>query len=173
MPKDFARTICIDKDNNKWISYISAGLYVFNDDTLYTYNPQNSGLKSKWVTALAADKLGNVWIGEDGLTVFRRGGVILSTESCIKSPSSYFLKQNYPNPFNPVTTISYSLPKESYVEMSVFDILGRKITTLVNIKQNAGEYNVQFDGSSLSSGMYIYSILAGQYKASRKLVLLK
>ncbi|MDP4175841.1 MAG: T9SS type A sorting domain-containing protein, partial [Bacteroidota bacterium] len=79
----------------------------------------------------------------------------------------------YPNPFNPATTISYSIPKQSRVELKVYDILGQQVSTLVNKEQNAGEYNVMFDGTSLPSGIYIYTLTAGNYMASRKLMLLK
>ncbi|MGE5679923.1 MAG: amidohydrolase family protein, partial [Bacillota bacterium] len=86
---------------------------------------------------------------------------------------SFQLNQNYPNPFNPTTTIRYSIPRESFVELKVFDLLGREVTTLINKEQSPGEYKVQFDGSSLPSGVYIYTIQAGQYRASKKLMLLK
>lgn len=79
----------------------------------------------------------------------------------------------YPNPFNPSTTISYSIPKESHVELKVHDMLGREVSTLVNQKQVPGEYKVQFNASSLSSGVYIYSIHAGDYRAGKKLLFLK
>ncbi|MGE5401959.1 MAG: S8 family serine peptidase [Ignavibacteriales bacterium] len=88
-------------------------------------------------------------------------------------PKQYVLHNNYPNPFNPATTISYSLPKQSYVDLKVYDILGRKITTLVSKTQGAGEYSVQFNGSSLPSGVYIYTIQAGDFRDSKRLLLLK
>ncbi|HEX2868999.1 MAG TPA: T9SS type A sorting domain-containing protein [Ignavibacteriales bacterium] len=89
------------------------------------------------------------------------------------APLSYSLSQNYPNPFNPSTTISYSIPKQSYVELKIIDMLGREISTLVSKKHTAGEYKVQFDASNLPSGMYIYSIQAGDFRDSKKLLLLK
>lgn len=81
--------------------------------------------------------------------------------------------QAYPNPFNPTTTISYSIPKASPVELKVFDMLGREIQTLVSKEQSAGEYNIKFDASSLPSGMYVYSIQAGELRVSKKMLLLK
>lgn len=86
---------------------------------------------------------------------------------------SYSLGQNYPNPFNPVTAITYTIPKESHVELVVYDMLGRTAATIVDKEQAAGEYKVQFDGSSLPSGIYIYSIHTSEFRASRKLLLLK
>jgi hypothetical protein len=88
-------------------------------------------------------------------------------------PSSYSLSQNYPNPFNPVTNIHYEIPKNGFVKLVVFDILGREIQTLVNEKQNAGTYEVTFDGSNLSSGIYFYTLSVGDFKETKKFVLLK
>lgn len=80
---------------------------------------------------------------------------------------------NHPNPFNPATTIRYEIPSGMHVELKVYDMLGREVTTLVNKEQPAGEYNVVFDGSHLPSGVYIYTIQAGKYKESKKLMLIK
>ncbi|MCU7493899.1 MAG: T9SS type A sorting domain-containing protein [Ignavibacteria bacterium] len=88
-------------------------------------------------------------------------------------PLSYEMSQNYPNPFNPVTTIRYSIPEASRVELKVYDILGREVTTLVNKDQNRGSYSVQFDAGKLSSGIYIYRISAKNFTKTSKMVLLK
>ena len=88
-------------------------------------------------------------------------------------PDKFSLLQNYPNPFNPSTNIRYDIPKNGFVKLVVFDILGREIETLVNEKQNAGTYEVTFNGSNLSSGIYFYTLSAGDYKETKKLVLLK
>ncbi|HEX2867781.1 MAG TPA: YCF48-related protein [Ignavibacteriales bacterium] len=80
---------------------------------------------------------------------------------------------NHPNPFNPATTIRYEIPSVMHVELKVYDMLGREVTTLVNKEQPAGEYSVLFDGSDLPSGVYIYTIRAGKYKESKKLMLIK
>lgn len=85
----------------------------------------------------------------------------------------YHLGQNYPNPFNPATVISYSIPERSLVRLKVFDILGREVSTLVSELQNKGEYRVQFNASHLPSGVYIYTIEAGRFRDSKKLVLIK
>lgn len=83
------------------------------------------------------------------------------------------LKQNYPNPFNPSTTIEYFLPKAEYVQLKVYDVLGREVATLVNERQIAGSYQVQFNASNLSSGMYIYKISAGSFSSARKMVVIR
>jgi hypothetical protein len=88
-------------------------------------------------------------------------------------PTEYTLYQNYPNPFNPTTTIKYDLPNTSDVSLIIYDILGRKIKELVNAKQQAGRYEIQFNASNLASGVYIYQLIAEKYMSSRKMILLK
>lgn len=88
-------------------------------------------------------------------------------------PSRFYLFQNYPNPFNPSTVINYSLSKDVFVVLKVYDILGREVASLVEEKQLIGNYNVEFDGSNLSSGIYFYRIQAGDFVETKKLILLK
>ncbi len=87
--------------------------------------------------------------------------------------NKYVLSQNYPNPFNPSTLINYSLKNSGKVTLSVFNILGQKVATLVNKVQNAGQYKISFDASQLSSGVYIYRVQSGSFIQSKKMVLLK
>jgi hypothetical protein len=88
-------------------------------------------------------------------------------------PLKYFLSQNYPNPFNPTTHIQYAIPKTTDVKIEVLNILGKRVATLENAKQNAGYHAVDFDASNLASGIYFYRILAGEYVGVKKMVLLK
>ncbi len=88
-------------------------------------------------------------------------------------PAKFEVSQNYPNPFNPSTTISFSLPETQQVTVEVFNLLGQVIKTLVNEKLNAGKYNYEFDASNLSSGNYIYRVIAGKNVRIRKMMLLK
>ena len=83
------------------------------------------------------------------------------------------LRQNYPNPYNPSTTISYSIPSQSHVTLKIFDILGREVETLVNKQQSQGNYEVSFDASNLTSGVYFYRIQAGKFVDSKKMLLLR
>ncbi len=89
------------------------------------------------------------------------------------SNNSFVLLQNYPNPFNPLTTIQYQLPANDLVSLKVYDILGNEAASLLNQVQNAGSYEIQFDGSSLASGIYYYQLRSGNYVETKKLVLLK
>jgi hypothetical protein len=85
----------------------------------------------------------------------------------------YELEQNYPNPFNPATVINYSIPKASNVTLKVYDILGNEVATLVNKFQTANSYQVDYNAASLASGVYFYTIQAGNFTLSRKMLLLK
>ncbi len=88
-------------------------------------------------------------------------------------PAEYSLYQNYPNPFNPVTIIKYQIPNSGFVTIKVYDVLGREVSVLVNEEKKAGSYNVNFDGSNLSSGIYFYTLITEKYVSTKKLVLLK
>lgn len=86
---------------------------------------------------------------------------------------TYALVQNYPNPFNPTTTIKYQIPKNGLVTLKVYDILGSEVTTLVNEFKNIGRYEISFDASKLSSGVYIYRLTANDFSNSKKMILMK
>ena len=93
-------------------------------------------------------------------------------------PYTYHLFQNYPNPFNPVTKIRYDIPKDALVSITIYDIMGRSIRSLVKSRQTAGYRSIQWNatnnlGQPVSAGIYIYMIQAGEFMEARKLVLLK
>ena len=86
---------------------------------------------------------------------------------------NFYLGQNYPNPFNPSTTIRFRIAESGLVSLKVFDILGREVATLVNEVKPAGNYEVEFDGGELASGIYFYRLKAGGFTQTRKAILLK
>ncbi|MGE5436306.1 MAG: T9SS type A sorting domain-containing protein [Syntrophothermus sp.] len=90
-----------------------------------------------------------------------------------KIVNNFTLSQNYPNPFNPTTTIKYSIPKQNYVSLKVYDLLGNEVAQLVNEEKPAGKYEVSFNASGLSSGVYFYKINSGEFSQVKKLLLLK
>ncbi len=89
------------------------------------------------------------------------------------TPQKYSLSQNYPNPFNPSTVIRYQLPVNSSVTLKVYDVIGREVAIVVNEVKEAGSHTVQFNGSSLSSGVYFYTLKAGSFTTTKKLLLMK
>ena len=88
-------------------------------------------------------------------------------------PATFALETNYPNPFNPTTTIHYALPRASLVRLEVFDVLGRKVATLVDATQAAGQYKATFEASHLTSGVYLYRLTAGAFIETRRMILAK
>lgn len=89
------------------------------------------------------------------------------------NPLAFKLSQNYPNPFNPSTNITYSISSASDVTVEVFTVLGQKVATLINTKQSAGVYTINFDASSLTSGIYLYRIKAGAFTETKRMTILK
>ncbi|MCB0748662.1 MAG: T9SS type A sorting domain-containing protein, partial [Ignavibacteriae bacterium] len=106
------------------------------------------------------------YLGEEpvGVNIDEVEGVIIE---------EYRLNQNYPNPFNPVTKISYQIPTPGLVTLRIYDVLGREVRTLVNKELNSGKYEIEFDASSLSSGIYFYSLRAESFASTKKIVLMK
>ncbi len=104
----------------------------------------------------------------------RHDGVFTSVEPVSRElPDGYALRQNYPNPFNPTTQIAFDLPSSGFVTLKVYDLLGREIATLVNQDLNPGTYGVPFSGENLPSGTYIATMQSGDYRATRKMLLMK
>ncbi len=130
-------------------------------DGILSYSEKNND--SSWK---GAQYWSYTWIGDTN-------HVATAIDESRTVPFAFSLKQNYPNPFNPVTTIAYSLAKSSHVELTVFNLLGQKVATLVNAKQAAGQYQVTFDAAHLASGIYVYQIKAGSFVQTRKMLLLK
>jgi len=114
----------------------------------------------------------SVWPG-DGYVWMLEAETGTGIEDKDYSPEGYALGQNYPNPFNPVTTIEYNIPKESIVQISVFNLLGEEVAKLVNEFKQAGRYSVSFNAADLPSGIYLYRIQADNYSQTKKLSLVK
>ncbi|MEN8192625.1 MAG: T9SS type A sorting domain-containing protein, partial [Bacteroidota bacterium] len=89
------------------------------------------------------------------------------------APAKYELEQNYPNPFNPSTEIKFSIPNSGATTLKVFNMLGQEVATLLDAELSAGSYKYNFDASTLSSGIYFYTLEAGKYSETKKMVLLK
>jgi pectate lyase len=115
----------------------------------------------------------------DGYTMVEKyinslaANITTSIKDSRQIPTSFSLKQNYPNPFNPTTKIEFSIPVKASIKLEVFDLLGRKILKLLDQEEDAGNYTINFDGSSLSSGIYIYSLSSPYEIMSKKMILLK
>ena len=115
--------------------------------------------------------------GTDTTSIFRKAIVTYINPTSVKksqiSPDMFYLYQNYPQPFNPSTTIKFQVPTISFVTLKIFDALGREIAVLINEVKEAGTFEVEFDGSDLTSGIYFYTLKAGGYTNTKKMSLIK
>ncbi len=161
------------KDVGGWPTLVSATPPIDSD---------HDGMPDDWETAHGLnpnDSTDARLIAPDGYTYIEdyiNGLVpqnILAVKKANRVPASYTLLQNYPNPFNPTTQIEYSIPRVAKVRLEVFDILGRKVSVLVNRIVPAGEHKITFNGTTLSSGVYIYRLSTPQQIISRKMILMK
>lgn len=89
-------------------------------------------------------------------------------------PEKYNLSQNYPNPFNPITKINFDLPEDAKIKLIVYDIIGREVKTFINNEfKAAGTYQIEFNGSNLSSGVYFYRLESEKFVQTKRMVLIK
>jgi hypothetical protein len=124
----------------------------------------------------------NIFAGTNGFSVWRRSlSEILGVQNIsTEIPSSYTLGQNFPNPFNPMTVIRFNVSGfhvktsgNDKVVLKVYDVMGREVQTLVNERLNAGTYEVSFDGSMLTSGVYFYRLITNGFSDTKKMLLIK
>ena len=129
---------------------------------------------SAWIEILISSSSGMTHAGStfkiDDLSF---GPVTDVQESFSVKPAMFALSQNYPNPFNPSTMIKYELPKTANVRLTVYNMLGQIVATLVNEQKPIGTYMIPFDASRLTSGVYFYTLQAGIYSETKKLILLR
>ena len=189
---DFAVSLALDYQENSYVigysqinNYYNYSLVKYDTNGIKLWNedlPNNPSTNSIPVS-LVVDNQGDIVIGGYNgnlqwsmfeLIEYSQPGFIPTgiSESSNKV-YTYRLYQNFPNPFNPVTTIKYSIPHNSFVYIKLYDILGREIKTLVAKEEKAGNYEVKFDGSDLSSGIYFYTMSVNNFIETRKMVILK
>ncbi len=140
-------------------AFLNDGAYPFRQPERVFFNPYRAG--EVWVTSFG----GGLMAGSPASPVADGNGRDV--------PAGYFLDRNYPNPFNPSTTLRYALPRESHVEISVYTIVGRRVSVPVSRREDAGIHEVTLDGTKLASGTYIVTLRAGDFVQSRKIILIR
>jgi len=157
-------------DNNNAVLVYYYGI-LHTSDAGATWTPQKIGTSN---TLYAVSKVGNRWIAVGAYgTILKSSFGEVAVRDKNEIPTVFSLQQNYPNPFNPGTKINYSIPKESFVSLKVYDILGKEVVALINEEQPLGSYEVDFDASNLSAGVYFYKLQAGDFVQTRKMLLIK
>lgn len=181
---DFSNAIRINDVDEKFVK-----LEGLDPNTNYywrVYSKINNGSHSPMMTDGKSNMSAYSQVNNSSLSVYPAIGSFNTGKSGLTSvepehqviPANFILEQNYPNPFNPSTRINYAIPKDNFVTVKVYDMLGREVNTLVNEYRNAGSYSVVWNGEDnsgqkVASGTYIYRITAGSFVATKKMVLLK
>ncbi len=193
---DYGQVLISSDSGNVWtavggeLSVLGAGSFQPTGEPVY------DGKESDWVKEIIdlsqfnSDKIllrfqfkSDQYEEEDGwyvddIQIFEYQNEVVSVEEKGNFPNEFVLEQNYPNPFNPSTTIKYSIPDVGtenfrFVQLKIYDILGREVAVLVNQRQAAGNYEVELDAREMTSGVYFYKLQSGEFVQSRKMILLK
>lgn len=171
---------CLVVSNDGSMYAGTKGNWVYKSDNGDDWTLINSGMgDEKYVLSLLITNIGYLYAGMDYYGLYKSvDKVVTDVENVEMNPTEFVLHQNYPNPFNPSTTIRYSIPNLGNkdfcsVRLKVYNVLGSEITTLVNEQQQSGQYEVQFDASNLTSGVYYYQLKAGAFIRTNKMILAK
>ncbi|MBN2092826.1 CotH kinase family protein [candidate division KSB1 bacterium] len=148
----------------------------YNDNLPWPVEADGAGATLELIDATSDNSLVENWKASTGHGTPGRtnsAATNLGEHEFIEIPCEYSLSQNYPNPFNPTTIIKYSVPRSSFISLQVYDLLGKKVATLVKGTFPAGNYTVTFDGSGLSNGVYFYQMKSDNFIETRKFLLIK
>lgn len=171
LPSNNTYRIIVDKKQAVWIG-TTGGIAKFYITYWVVYRTDNSVLPSNTISAVYCDKYNNIWVGTwGGLATYYSNGLI-NVNNYSSSVEDFELLQNYPNPFNNSSKIKFTVYKSADIKINVFNILGKKIETLVDKVLQNGVYDVLINGNKYSSGIYFYSMFADNKKIDTKKFLL-
>ncbi|MCU0406574.1 MAG: T9SS type A sorting domain-containing protein, partial [Ignavibacteriaceae bacterium] len=189
-PGEHVRPLAVTPDGRLWMQYDSE--YPSDDNGLCWFDgvnvgsfpappggvPQWGGLPNSNIKKLEVMEIPGgyeLWMSclGRGIAVLTVNDGTTSIDNEEESPTSFMLSQNYPNPFNPTTSIQYAISSKQFVSLKVYDVLGNEIASLVNEEKPAGTYEVQFDASAFTSGVYFYTIRTSNFTNTRKMILIK
>jgi photosystem II stability/assembly factor-like uncharacterized protein len=146
---------------------------IYSLDSGLSWTPVSTPDSAIIFKTIFTDSLHGFGVGADGAIIKYKPSVsfVITEEDFI--PERFMLQQNYPNPFNPNTKISYSIPEDCFVKLTVYNLLGEEVSLLVNEQQKSGGYEINFDAEKLSGGVYLYTLTASDYTSSKKMILLR
>ncbi len=175
LPSNRIRALKVDRAGVLWIGTEINGIARYDGNSWQIFNRGNSELPDDFIYGIEVDRSNHkIFATGNGLAFYRESGIVVDVEDRRDQLSlEYRLYQNYPNPFNPSTRIRYRIGREGMVTLKVYNLLGEEVKTLVNENQRAGEYEVEFNASSLPSGIYFYTLQSEKYKSTRKMILVK
>lgn len=189
---DNAHALFVDNSGNVYVTGTSVGSSTSYDYATLKYNSSGSqvwlarysgttGINEDRAFSIALNSAGDIYITGRSfgsgtnldVTTIKYSQSVGLTKITDLIPGDFNLNQNYPNPFNPITKISFDIPEATVVKVVIYDVSGREISVPVNQLLKAGSYEFTFDGADLSSGIYFYKLIAGEYIKTRKMVLMK
>ena len=144
----------------------TAGTYNYT----YTYKRESAWQDTSMVTVAFVQNDVNKEVLNSGKGTYIATGI---NNTSNEIPGRYSLEQNYPNPFNPTTNIRFAIPKSGFTSLKVYDAMGKEVSTLYNSKLEAGKYESEFNAMNLSSGVYFYKLVSGDFSEVKKLTLIK
>jgi len=184
--------MAIDKDNNIYVIETSDSNFIFYRIVVIKYNPSGqlkwhkvyypAVFSNSYGACISADTLGNIYAsgitnydqtGDDDIVLIKYSLMTNVSETSATLPEKFELYQNYPNPFNSQTEIKFDLVKNGQYKIEIFDMLGKSVDILFNGFKNAGSYNLNYDASHLSSGIYFYSLNSSEINIIKKFILVK
>lgn len=172
LPSNSVGGITIDANGNKWIGGLGYGMVKFDDTSWTIYDPINSGIPDNCVSGIAIDKFNNKWIGTGkGFAIFNENGII--PIKTIKQPMTLTEFRIVFNQSSQIIHISFSIPNQNNITLSVFDTKGKTIKTLINDFKNKGEHKIDFNTNNISNGTYFINLRAGNNSITKKMVVLK
>ncbi|NUN09313.1 MAG: T9SS type A sorting domain-containing protein [Ignavibacteriaceae bacterium] len=179
LPDIRANSLKINTDGHIFAATNGNGVYLSTDNG-DSWKQINDGLETGYTLSLAINSGGYIFTGTKGGGVYKSINSTTSLENEEKLPISFALYQNYPNPFgrdihshHPSTAIKYTIPNANRVLLTIYNVLGKEVATLVNEEKPAGSYEVSFSAEGLAGGIYFYRLQAGNYSETKKIVLLK
>jgi hypothetical protein len=163
------RCIAISKQGELVVGTKAGGVFASKDDGA-SWTEINSGLTDRTVTSLAIDAAGTLYAGTASGGVFRSTAPLTEVRDGT-APVVFNIGQNYPNPFSRAASIRLELPERSFVQLRVYDALGREVAELANAEWSAGTHVLEWNANDLPDGTYVYLVQAGRYSAARKAIL--
>lgn len=157
-----------------WMAASYAGKFIYSADTGITWTPiETPGNTAVFDIDFADTSIGFACGVNGSILKYDKTSSPVINNSVVVSNSDFELLQNYPNPFNPKTIIRYSLFENKFITLKIFDVLGNEVASLVNEKQKAGSYIVNFEGTNYPSGIYFYKITSDEYSVTKRMLLIK
>ncbi len=172
--------IFIDSQDNLWLGTYNGGLINFDKNNLWSiYNTSNSGITSNTVNCICEDDLGHFWLGHpfEGVSIYRKGGIMLDSTKNLSNPIDFELLQNYPNPFNESTIIPFIVYNSTKLTIEVYNILGQRVSSIICKDYLPGKFEIRWNGRNsfnqkLPSGIYMYILKNNEQYISKKMLLI-